>query len=201
MKRLFFSIIILFFSESFSQTVIVDDGFEINFKKAVTNARWLHSSSVYFVVPSENEKRIQVRYRVRSVSGSREPFDPNKFYLLSEEYKARFQTVDVKYNAILHQYNTFGMIAENSESENKISYLDYNSNYENSFRKYQKEGYKDIKNCLNFGTKRNPKLECMYFAEKKIRSNIIDTYFILPLDFKEGIIFYGNQKIAEIKVK
>ena len=88
MKKRFITIpfiLIFYFIEGQS---IYSNNFEIKYKKAYVNtALELHTSRVkIFHVDKKKQKKIQVRFNVKTTT-KKHLFDPNKFYLLSKEFK------------------------------------------------------------------------------------------------------------------
>ena len=148
MKNVIYFLLILLSFKGISQTTMADNTFEFDFKKAIKNSRHFetHTSS-YFVQANKNQKKIQLRFKIKSVTKKKE-----------------------------------GSI--------KDSFLDFKI-----------DGYSDVDNCINFGTKRKPRNKSIYFNHKKLKSNTVDVYFIVPKDFENGKIYYGNELLADFKVK
>ena len=187
----------------FSQTTIVDSIFEIDFKKAIKNSRHFetHTSS-YFVQANKNQKKIQIRFKIKSISKKKKSFDPNKFYLVLEKYKKRLRPVDLKHNYAMTTFLGFEKLIDDKPKDDKKSYwYSYNPSIRDSFLDYKIEGYDDVDNCLNFGTKRKPRNKSIYFNHKKLKSNTVDVYFIVPKNLKKGTIYYGNQLLVDFNVK
>lgn len=173
------------------------DGFDFQLRKVNTNSKNFEVYSSPFMVSTGPEtKKIQIRFRIKSISGKRENFDPNKFYIISEENKIRFRPVDMKYNYVAHTYYTFGyLMTEKLEKKSLPYYVSYNPEVKDTFKDYQIPEYTDIETRINFGTERKPILSCIYFDNKKLRSNIVDAYFAIPDNLNLVTVYYGDQKI------
>ena len=199
-------IILLFLTMSssiiFAQTIILDDMFELEFKKVVKNSRFfeIHTSSV--VTASKGSKKIQFRFKLRSLTKEKEDFDPNKFYMITETYKKRVRPADAKfsYHGVV---NEFDILVNNelTEKEKKKHLYSYDPSVIDTFHKYKREGYDDINTSLNFGTKRKPDNKEIYFDHWDLRTSTIDIYFGVPMELTEGTIYYGSEKIIDFQVK
>jgi hypothetical protein len=73
------------------------ESFSFELKKTVTNSKNFEvHASPGIVTTGPGTKKIQIRFRIKSLSGKRENFDPNKFYLTSDNHKLRFRAVSLK---------------------------------------------------------------------------------------------------------
>lgn len=194
-------VLIIFFSTSLiAQTPEVNDGFSFKLKKVVRNSKKHEvTSSPYRIGIPENAKKIQFRFRVKSLSKKREDFDPNKLSLVSEKYKVRFRPIDVKHNEFMTAYFGIGYLVDHDlGDESKFFYLSYKPDIKDTFEDYSRDGYKNLQANINFGTKTKPDLQTIYYEHKKLRSNLVDFYFSVPKELTKGSIFYGNQKLFTI---
>ncbi|MBL1219195.1 MAG: hypothetical protein D8M59_17085 [Planctomycetes bacterium] len=186
----------------FAQTVILDDKFELEFKKVVKNSRLfeIHTSSI--VTTSKDCKKIQFRFKLKSLTNNKEDFDPNKFYMISDTYKKRIRLVDAKYT-YQGVVNEFKILVNNelTEKERRKYLYSYDPTVKDTFHEYQREGYEDINTILNFGTKRNPDNKEIYFNHRDLRTSTIDIYFAVPLELTEGDIYYGTVKLVDFQVE
>lgn len=176
------------------------ENFNFELRKAVTNSKNFEvSTSPFIVTTGSDTKKIQLRFRVKSISGKRENFDPNKFYITSEENKLRFRPVDMKYNYVAHTYYTFGYLStEKLQKKVMPAYLSFDPQIKDTFKNFKIPDYKDIEKVINFGTERKPILSCIYFDHKKLRSNIVDAYFAIPEGLQNITVYYGDIKIDEV---
>ncbi|MDN3491733.1 hypothetical protein [Winogradskyella bathintestinalis] len=202
MKNSIFILFILLSLKGFSQDITVDGNFRFEFKKAIKNSRHfeVHNSG-YFVQANKNQKKIQVRFKIKSKSKKKEYFDPNKFYLVSDEYKQRLRPVDMKHNHAMGTFLGFKRLIDEKPKDKKTYWYSYKPSTKDSFVDYKIDGYEDVDNCINFGTERRPKIKSIYFDYKKIKSNTVDIYFIVPKNFKRGKIYFGNELLKEFNVK
>lgn len=193
---------ICFSVQLFAQTNTVDN-FEFEFKKAYKNGKFEAHTSSYYIKPGKNQKRIQVRFKVKSTNNDKVVFDPNKFYLISDTYKVRLRPVDIKHSHVMHTYLEFQRLValENPNSKDKSYWYRVDNTIEDTFVKYRKDGYEDVETKLNFGTKKKPNIKAVYFKPKPVKSKTIDVYFIVPKNFKTGEMYYANQEIATIQLK
>lgn len=70
-----------------------------------------------------------------------------------------------------------------------------------AFVDYSVEGFTDIDVTLNFGTDRKPIIRNIYYRPNYIKNSLIDIYFMMPKKAKTAQLFYGENKISDIKVK
>lgn len=205
MNRLLFLFCIIFSISCFSQTSVNEAQFNFKFKKAHTNTKFEFHTSHYFIKPNENQKRIQIRFRTKSLSKKREMFDPNKFYMVSNEYKNRYRPVDIKHNFFAHGYLEFERLDIpdlDTTIEKKENYTcNYDYSVKDTFLDYKIAGFNDVNCCVNYGTKKKPNFRCIYYRPKKIRLNYIDVYFIVPKEYMKGTIYYGNEKLVDFELK
>ncbi|MGJ8549597.1 hypothetical protein [Winogradskyella wichelsiae] len=202
MKNTIYILLILLSFKGISQDTISDDKFKFEFKKAIKNSRHfeVHNSG-YFVQANKNQKKIQVRFKIKSKSKKKEYFDPNKFYLVSDEYKKRLRPVDIKHNHAMGTFLGFRRLIDEKPKDKKTYWYSYKPSIRDSFLDYKIDSYEDVDNCINFGTKRKPRNKSIYFDYKKIKSNTVDIYFIVPKNFKMGKIYFGNELLKEFNVK
>lgn len=203
MKKTCYLLLILVSFQGFGQTTIVDNTFEFDFRKAIKNSRHFEAhTSPYFVQANKDQKKIQLRFKIKSVSKDKEVFDPNKFYMVSEEYKSRVRPVDMKHNFAMTAYKGFERLIDEKPKEGAKTYVyRYKPAIKDTYHDYTIEGYKDIDNCLNFGTKRKPRNKSIYFNHKNLKSNTVDVYFIVPKELTNGKIYYGTELLADFTVK
>lgn len=95
-------------------------------------------------------------------------------------------------------YVGFDMLIHKKQDE--IPYLVYNPEIPDTFRDYPVEGYTDSSPSFNFGRKWDPIYFTPYRGHAKIRNTKIDIYFSVPKNFRKGIIYYGNEKVAEFNL-
>ena len=200
MKKLLYLFMAMLSLNSYCQTTNVDGLFDIQFKKAIKNSRLfeLHTSSS-FVQANKDEQKIQIRFKVKLSSRKKVLFDPNKFYLLSDEYRFRERPVDIKHDYVMTSYLGFEkLVDEISKEDNRNSHLNFREHsIIDTFNNYKVEGYKDIEITLNYGTDKKPVPKIVYFDHKKIKSKTVDVYFIVPLEFSSGKIYYGNELLVD----
>ena len=162
-----------------SQEFIPADNFKFKFikaKKAVGN------NYVYTIKTTKDVKKIQVRYKMKSVSGKKDDFDPNKFYLVSDDYKIRVRPIDVRHNyGAGWIYIGFQHLVNFRPKGNLRQWLKYRPKVKNTFNDYKIEGYQDVQPSINFGTKIKPNVASPYLNHKDLRSCKIDLHKVLAL--------------------
>ena len=202
MKKYFTTLLIASSSIMFAQSFILDDKFDLEFKKVVKNSRLfeLHTSQS-LVTASKGFKKIQIKFKLKSISKEKEDFDPNKFFMITETFKKRVRPADVKYSST-GGIISFDMLVYNELTEDEKNYMyKYDPSVIDTFPDYKKEGYEDLNTSLNFGTKKKPDNREIYFGHSNIRSSRIDVYFSVPLELTHGTIYYGSLKLMDFEVK
>lgn len=169
----------------------------------MVNARKIGVLSVQFagtsnVLSGKDNKRVQVRLKVRSRDGEKTIFDPNKLSLLSDEFKARFSVSEVLF-ATFFQTKGFQMLTTN-DSEKTI-FADYDASVPNTFDDYTFQGYKDCPIDLNFGTNRKPIVHTIYFRPQNIDKNVLDVYFVVQNELTTRKLYFGDTLISEIEIR
>jgi hypothetical protein len=201
MKQLCVLFILLSFnSKLFSQDYIPADNFEFKFIKA---KKAVGGNYVYTIKTSTDVKKVQVRFKMTSISGEKDDFDPNKFYLVSEEHQTRVRPIDVRHNyAAGWIYIGFDYLVDFQPEDKKLKeWLFYKPEIKNTFLDYKIEGYQDIYPSINFGTKKKPKIASPYLDHKDLKSCKVDLYFSLPKDLKTFKVYYGDTLISETEIK
>ncbi|MDP2688064.1 MAG: hypothetical protein Q8O62_12630 [Aequorivita sp.] len=152
----------------------------------------------YNILSGKDDKRVQVRLKVKSRDGDQTIFDPNKLSLLSDKFDARFSVSEVLF-ATFFQTSGFQMLT-NNDSEKAI-FADYDPSVPNTFGDYSFEGYKDCPITLNFGTNRKPINHTIYFRPNNIDKNVLDVYFVVPNELTTGKLYFGDTLISEIEIR
>ncbi|WP_396596921.1 hypothetical protein [Dokdonia sp. R86516] len=201
MKKILLIVVIFIINfQLHSQEYITADNFKFKFIKA---KKAVGGNYVYTIKTTKDVKKVQVRYKMKSVSGEKDDFDPNKFYLVSDEYKKRIRPLDVRHNyAAGWIYIGFGHLVNFQPKDKKLKeWLSYKPEVENTFNDYKIEGYQDVCPNINFGTKRKPKMASPYLDHKELKSCKVDLYFSLPKELKKFRIYYGTELISDNKIK
>lgn len=201
MKKLLFLAMIIGFN-GFAQTVIENGEFNIELLKAKNVSQFEIHSGDYFIKVSKNAKRIQVKVKLESISGDKALLDFNKFYLVSEKFKIRIQPLDIRYSQVIN-YAGIEKLAHGKPDEKSAfyGYYSYDPAVEDSFLDFKIPGYADVRNRIDFGTKRKPDVKFTYYNPKKIKKERLNIYFAVPRIFEYGTLYYGTHKIGQIQVQ
>jgi hypothetical protein len=140
---------------------------------------------------------------MKSLSGNKEMFDPNKFYVVSEKYKTRIRPLDIRHNyAAGWIYIGFDKLVDFDPTDKGLSkWLSYKPEVKDTFEDFQIVDYQDVSPKINFGTTKKPKIASPYMEPKELKSCKVDLYFSLPLDFKDLQVYYGSQLILDTEIK
>ncbi len=152
----------------------------------------------YLINSGKDNKRVQIRLKVRSENGEETLFDPNKLSLVSHEYKARFSVSEV-YVATFFRSKGFQMLTTNNTE--KPIFAKYDPSVPNTFDDFSMTGFKDCPIDLNFGTNRKPITHTIYFRPNTIDKNVLDVFFVVPNGLTSGEIYFGNTLISEINIR
>ena len=152
----------------------------------------------YLINSGKDNKRVQIRLKVRSENGEETLFDPNKLSLVSHEYKARFSVSEV-YFATFFRSKGFQMLTTNNTE--KPIFAKYDPSVPNTFNDFSMTGFKDCPIDLNFGTNRKPITHTIYLRTTPIDKNVLDVFFVVPNGLTSGEIYFGNTLISEINIR
>ena len=108
-------------------------------------------AGTYNILSGKDNKRVQVRLKIRSLDGEKTVFDPNKLSLASDKLKTRFSVSEALFASFLRSKG-FQLLTTN-DTEKPI-FAKYDPSVPNTFDDYSIDGYKDCAINLNFGTKR-----------------------------------------------
>ncbi len=136
-----------------------------------------------------------------SKSKIEEEFDPNGFYFVSEKDKLRYRPIDIQYYIGIYYFIGFNRLVDDPRFENiKTHSFSYNPDIKDTFKDYKMDGYQDIEQRINFGTKRKPFSIAVYFKPIKLRSRLVDVYFIVPKELRNGKVYYKGNKLKEFEL-
>lgn len=202
MKKYFILILICAFGlNSFSQEYINSDNFKFKYIRADRATFGNYNYTVKTM--SEDVEKIKVRFKMKSISGKKENFDPNKFYLVADDFKLRMKPMDLRHNyGVGMMYIGFDYLVDFQPTELRYrEWLMYKPEITDTFYDYKIEGYTDVVPNINFGTQREPKIVSPYLDHRELKSCKIDVYFSLPKDLKSFKVYYGNQLLSETTIK
>jgi hypothetical protein len=136
------------------------------------------------------------------LSKAKDTFDPNKLYLILEDYNVRLRPVDITRNfgAGLIFYG-FSWLVDNQSYEKEIEeWAKYKPEVDDTFYNYSNVNYEDISPKINIGTNRKPIIIEPYYDLDSIKSCKIDIYFGVPKDMETGKLYYGEKLIVDFEL-
>ncbi|WP_310992159.1 hypothetical protein [Aequorivita marina] len=183
---------------SYGQVVIESENLSLKMVKARRiGAFSVQFGGTYNILSGKDDKRVQVRLKLRSLDGKETMFDPNKLSLVSDGFKARFSVSEALF-ATFFRSKGFQLLTTNNTE--KPIFATYDPSIKNTFNEYSINGFKDCAVNLNFGTKRKPIIHTIYLKPNFIDKNVLDIYFIVPNELKNAKLYFGNTLISEIKI-
>ena len=203
MPKIIFIFLFFLINFSFAQTSIEDGRSTVEVRKVKKNGKFEVHTSRYFISAGKDSKKVQIRIKLEATNGEKNIIDPNKFYLVLDNYKIRLRPVDLKYPFAMASVAFDRLIKEDERDTGNTAWGGYakGTGVPDSFPDYSIEGYKDIDISLNFGTERNPIVRTVYYRPNDIESSLIDIYFMMPKTAKNARFFYGDIKISDITIK
>lgn len=202
-KILSLTILLLITHYSFSQETIAEN-YSFKFLKAKKNSKLLEGTTRAYTIKVDKEKseKIQIRFKIKSLSKEKDTFNPNKLYLISDKHRIRLRPIDITRNfGAGWIFYGFGRLIQNQTDDKRINeWANYKSEIEDVFYNYTQEGYEDISPKINIGSNRKPKIIEPYYDLDDIKSCKIDVYFGVPKDFKKGKLFYAEALIADFEL-
>jgi hypothetical protein len=198
--KYFFAYLFLFTSFSFSQEIETNDK---EFKIEIIKVKKLKKIqiSTTTILDSDYLKTIFIKLKMTSIDNTKKEFDVNKFILLDTTNKLKIRALDVSYQKFT-AYVGFSILTKKPHTFNeKHSILTYNTSIPDSFEKYNFEGFSTIETPINFGTRRKPEPHVIYYEPEKYKSKKLIFHFPFPKEINQGVLYYGNQKIADLKFK
>lgn len=196
-KTALFLLLSFITSVAFTQVEIIQDSVSITLVKArkikATSITWGNTAGTINSGP--NYKRVQLRLKLASLNENKQMFDPNKFYYVNHTYKVRMSIGEIRYAGLLPTKAFQRLITSKPEKGGMYA---YDPSVANTFLDYPFKKYKDIPVTLNFGTNRKPNMQTIYFRPNAITKNTIDVFLVVPNDFKEGSLYYGDNFIKDI---
>jgi len=189
MKIYIYTIFLLLSAFGFSQSIKVDDKFELEVKRVDHRSRLfqVHFKSYYIRVPKDT-KKIQFRIKAKTLTNKKESFDPNKLFVLLNDKKVRLRAFD-------------GDFAKLVDVQTDSYDYSYKPEIADTFKDFQIEGYSDVESCIDFGTKKKPDVKPIYFNHIEIKSGSFNIYFAMPKDQSKFELYYGAIKLLDYEMK
>ena len=197
----------LFTQIFYSQVTIQEDNLTIEYSKTKKASQ---SLGMVTNVRTKSKEVVQynVKVRIEMIDNKKKPFDANKFSILDYQNQIRLRPIDVAYTNFTDKWHFIKLI------KNKPKYKSLEKRYKpdikDTFLDYEFEGINNlnIPICYEAYDKfkisfKNPDKECheSYFEPKDLRKRNVNLYFPMLKSTKSATLYYGNTKIAEIKLK
>lgn len=187
--------------KSYAQkTTIEQDSVEIEFVK---NDKLKSKYPKTYIGTLFNGFRITVlEVNIKNLDLKKGKFNPNKFYLISEKPKLQYRPLDIFIADDKNDYSRFELVTKKKPKETSNMKETYDPNIKDTYLDYKVEGVSGIKIPINLGSPEFPDKHVFHFRPKVINDSKILIYFYISSDFiKSGTLYYGNDKIAETKLK
>ncbi|MEL1242261.1 hypothetical protein [Flavobacterium flavipallidum] len=195
-----FYVLVIFFLISFSSFCQVIQTTDKEFSIEILAARKLKKIqlSTLKILQSDKLKTVFIKIDMSSVDKNKKEFDVNKFILLDTVNKLKIRAMDISYQNF-SAYTNFGILTKKNHSFNpKHSILTYDPSITDSFESYNFEDFYSLEIPINYGSNKKPELHIIYYKPKKFKSKKIVFFFPFPKEENNGVLYYGNQKIATL---
>lgn len=203
-----FTILTLLITQMFySQVKIQEDNLTLEYAKTKKASQFI---GMVTNVSTKSKKVVQynIKVRVEMIDNKKKPFDANKFSLIDYKDSVRLRPIDVAYTNLTDKWHFIKLI----KNEPKYKSLEkrYKPDIKDTFLDYEFEGINNltIPICYEAYDKykisfKNPDKECheSYFEPKDLRKRNVNLYFPMLKSAESATLYYGNTKIAEIKLK
>jgi hypothetical protein len=191
----------------YSQVKIQEDNLTLEYAKTKKASQFI---GMVTNVSTKSKEVVQynIKVRVEMTDNKKRPFDANKFSLVDYQDSLRLRPIDVAYTNLTDKWHFIKLI------KNKPKYKSLEERYKpdikDTFLDYEFEGINNltIPICYEAYDKykisfKNPDKECheSYFEPKDLRKRNVNLYFPMLKSAKSATLYYGNTKIAEIKLK
>ena len=193
-------VVLASFKSYAQKTTIEQDSVEIEFVK---NDKLKGKYPKTYIGTILNGFRITVlEVNVKNINLKKGAFDPNKFYLVSEKPKFQYRPLDIFIADDKNHYSRFELVTKTKPKETSNMQETYDPNIKDTYLDYKIDGVSGIKIPINLGSTEFPDKHVFHFKPKVINNSSILIYFYISSDFiKNGTLYYGNEKIAETKLK
>nr|MCH9661668.1 hypothetical protein [Bacteroidota bacterium] len=177
MKNYILSFVVILIAQlAISQTPIEDGKSLVEIRKYNSQYGFRLTTDRYSISVSDSEKKVHIRLKLESQTKKKVLLDPNKFYLLVDQYKIKVRPLDMKF--------PFGLVSIPFETLYKETDYDSQNNnrkepleFSDTFYDYKYEGYKDCELIMNYGTSKKPKLKTLYRKPNKIKNSLLHLVF------------------------
>lgn len=191
----------------YCQVNIQEDNLTIEYAKTKKGSQ---SLGMVTNVRTKSKEVVQynIKIRVEMLDNEKRSFDANKFSLVDYQDSIRLRPIDVAYTNLTDKWHFIKLI------KNKPKYKSLEKRYKpdikDTFLDYEFEGINNltIPICYEAYDKykvsfKNPDKECheSYFEPKDLRKRNVNLYFPMLKSTESAVLYYGNTKIKEIKLK
>ncbi len=133
------------------------------------------------------------------LDNKRRLLDPNKFSFIHRPTRSKLEVSEALYQNMTVKYDFGKATRDKPKYEDNESW--YKPDYKDTFYDYELEGVTNRPTKTNVGYRKSREALELFFIPKKIRSRIIAVYFIMPKDWTDGELYYGNTKVADLSFK
>ena len=186
-----FLIFLLIFNLTYSQS----NDFKVEFIKAHKTIKVVTTNSAIY--KSKEVNKIIVKLKIESVD-KKGFFDPNKISLIDHTNNLRYRPTDILAKRFTNLIS-FDRISKVKPKLTRNKRL-YNSEIKDTFLDYNFDNIQNVNMPFNYGSRKKPDLLIMHFSTKKLRSTTITIYFAYPKGIKTGALYYGKEKISDVKI-
>lgn len=201
-------IITLLLTQTFyAQVIIQEDHLTIGYQKAKKASQFIGAETN---VRTKSKKNVQynIKVRIEMMNNEKQFFDPNKFSLIDHKEKVRLRPLDATYtnftdkwhfNKLIKAKPKYKSLEDMYKPDVKDTFLDYKfNNITNVTLPIKFDAYNNFK--WSFKQSKFEIHEC-YFEPKKLRKRNINLYFPVLKTTKKATLYYGKNKIKDIKFK
>lgn len=198
-KSVLCSFLLVYSASVFAQQVEVKaDSVQFEIEKSKRVNRRVNPSRV--AVLDKRFKQVRIKVKMTPLYSRKVFFDPNKFSLVSDEFKSRFRPTDVFFKNFTDIWSFERCTAKKPKKENRGE-LDYTPDLEDTYSNYPYKDYKNIDFKTNLGTKKKRDIHVVYFKPREINERLMHVFVAIPSQLKKADLFYGNVKIGEVNFK
>jgi len=197
-RKMFFLFLMLAYGNFVcgQQTVLEDSPF----KTEIVNFKTLSDIQLRTNLRTGREcKLVRVRIRLKSEAGKKECFDPNPLSLILDSFKQRIRPSSFEYPVVRFGNGVNRMLMEDDRKITRWAGYKYDPSIKDSFEDYAYMDYENITYPLNWHYLGYKTVFQYYFQIKCFKKRKADIIFVVPENAISGSLYYGNQKIEDLR--